>query len=73
MVLLVIEISLNFFIIMLLFILLKLISLHFQLVIDVKAANHSTRTSGGALCTGADGSRPGARRSAAWREARVPA
>jgi hypothetical protein len=24
-------------------------------------ANHSTRTSGGALCTGADGSRPGAR------------
>jgi hypothetical protein len=24
-------------------------------------ANHSTRTSGGALCTGADGPRPGAR------------
>jgi hypothetical protein len=34
-------------------------------------ANHSTRTSGGALCTGADGPRPGAGRSAAWREARV--
>jgi hypothetical protein len=34
-------------------------------------ANHSTRTSGGALCTGADGPRPGAGRSAAWCEARV--
>jgi hypothetical protein len=34
-------------------------------------ANHSTRTSGGALCTGADGPRPGVERSAAWREARV--
>jgi hypothetical protein len=29
------------------------------------------RTSGGALCTGADGPGAGARRSAAWREAAV--
>jgi hypothetical protein len=36
-------------------------------------ANHSTRISVGALCIGADGPRPRARRSAAWREARVPA
>jgi hypothetical protein len=34
-------------------------------------ANHSTRTSGGALYTGADGPRPGVGRSAAWCEARV--
>jgi hypothetical protein len=33
--------------------------------------NHSTRTSGGALCAGADGPRPGAGWSVAWREARV--
>jgi hypothetical protein len=35
-------------------------------------AKHSTRTSGGALYTGADGPRPGAGRSATWRRARVP-
>jgi hypothetical protein len=35
-------------------------------------ANHSIRTCVGALCTGADDPRPGARRSAAWCEARVP-
>jgi hypothetical protein len=34
-------------------------------------ANHSIRTSGGALCTGADGLRPGAARSATWSEAKV--
>jgi hypothetical protein len=34
-------------------------------------ANHSIRTSGGALCIGADGPRPGAGRSATWCEARV--
>jgi hypothetical protein len=33
---------------------------------------HSTRTSGGALCIGADGPRPGAGRSTTWRRARVP-
>jgi hypothetical protein len=35
-------------------------------------AKHSTRTGGGALCTGADGPRPGAGRSVTWRRARVP-
>jgi hypothetical protein len=30
------------------------------------------RTSGGALCIGADGPRPGAGQSATWRRARVP-
>jgi hypothetical protein len=35
-------------------------------------AKHSTRTSGGALCTGADGPRPGVGRSTTWRRARVP-
>jgi hypothetical protein len=34
-------------------------------------ANHCVRTGGGALCTGADGSRPGARRSVTWGRARV--
>jgi hypothetical protein len=34
-------------------------------------AKHYTRTSGGALSTGADGLRLGAGRSATWREARV--
>jgi hypothetical protein len=29
------------------------------------------RTDGGALCIGADGPRPGARRSVTWRRARV--
>jgi len=29
-------------------------------------AKHSTRTGGGALCTGADGPRPGTGRSATW-------
>ena len=36
-----------------------------------RSANHSRRTSGGALCTGADGPRAGAGRSAAWCEAAV--
>jgi hypothetical protein len=35
-------------------------------------AKHSTRTSGGALCTGADGPRSWVGRSVTWREARVP-
>jgi hypothetical protein len=34
------------------------------------SANHSIRTGGGTLCTGADGPRAGAGRSAAWCEAR---
>jgi hypothetical protein len=34
------------------------------------SAKHSRRTGGGALCTGADGPRAGAGRSAAWCEAR---
>jgi hypothetical protein len=36
-----------------------------------RSANHSRRTGGGALCTGADGPREGAGRSAAWCEAAV--
>jgi hypothetical protein len=35
-------------------------------------AKHSTRTSGGALCTGVGGPRLGAGRSTTWRGARVP-
>jgi hypothetical protein len=34
-------------------------------------ANHLTRTSGGALYTGADRPRPGAGRSVAWCEAKI--
>jgi hypothetical protein len=34
-----------------------------------RSANHSRRTGGGALCTGTDGPRAGAGRSAAWCEA----
>jgi hypothetical protein len=34
-------------------------------------ANHYVRTGGGALCTDADGPRPGAGRSATWSGARV--
>jgi hypothetical protein len=42
--------------------------------VDTYLGRQSFNTnSGGALCTGADGPRPGAGRSAAWREARVPA
>jgi hypothetical protein len=36
-----------------------------------RSANHSRRTGGSALCTGADGPRAGAGRSAAWCEAAV--
>jgi hypothetical protein len=36
-----------------------------------RGTNYSIRTSGGTLCIGADGPRPGAGRSATWCEARV--
>jgi hypothetical protein len=40
-------------------------------VVPFLGTNHSTRTSGGALCTGADGPWPGAGWFAAWCEARI--
>jgi hypothetical protein len=42
------------------------------LLVPFWGANHCVRTSGGALCTDADGPRPGAGQSATWRRARVP-
>jgi hypothetical protein len=43
-----------------------------SVLVPFLGANHSVRTGGGALCTGADGPRPGAGRSATWLRARVP-
>jgi hypothetical protein len=42
-----------------------------RLLTPFSDAKHSIRTGGGALCTGADGPRPGAGWSATWRRARV--
>jgi hypothetical protein len=39
---------------------------HVYLLTPFSGAKHSTRTGGGALCTGADGPRPGTGRSATW-------
>jgi hypothetical protein len=42
------------------------------LLVSFWGTNHSIRTGGGALWSGADGPRHRPRRSATWREARVP-
>jgi hypothetical protein len=42
-----------------------------SMLVPFWGANHSARTSGGALCAGANGPRPGAGRSATLRRARV--
>jgi hypothetical protein len=42
-----------------------------SVLVPFSGANHYTRTGDGALCTGADGPRPGAGRSATWCRARV--
>jgi hypothetical protein len=43
-----------------------------RLLTPLRAPITITRTGGGVLSTGADGSRPGAGRSTTWRRARVP-
>jgi hypothetical protein len=49
----------------------KMALLMLQLLTPFRSAKYSRRIGGGALWSGADGPRPGAGRSATWREAAV--